>query len=430
MTVTASNANFIRAIDTSVGGAAGPMTVVIPTDVPAGATIIVGILNRTDETTTVTTLSDPVNGSLAAGLRQGPTNTGNGTLRTWIYAFTNSAALSGAGNRTLTIDFSATISAQVVAGWLSSDQGAMTYDAAATVFDPASTTNWDSNNVAASAEGVAVGFMAVENGQAGGITVDGAGETHLTTVSDAGSFRTNLFSEVVPSAGNHGFEITVVNTTIGLFHVISLIEPGGDPAPSITDVDEDNTVTLEQANISLDGTAFDTATVDLEQGAATYSLAIDSQSATEIVFDMEAVPGVAPKHGAATIRVTNGDDQDDTQAITIAADAATDYVDIATVSGGTILEFSPALDTGDQVQWRVTDVLFDETDFNVNNDGTFDITSGLDPADVEARRWDATNRTWSDWATIQISVAEFESGEGRARDGRRRGILSPLRGRG
>ncbi len=254
--------------------------------------------------------------------------------------------------------------------------------------------------------------------------------------NDLGRFYRTVCNGELDAGASGSIDATISSAIAAKYAFLVVLNPAsGDPAPSITDVDEDNTVTLEQANVEIDGTDFDTATVDLEQGSETYSLSIDSQNATAIVFDMEAVPGVAPKHGAATIRVTNGDDQDDTQAITIAADAATDYVDIGTVAtpggGIEILEFDPTLDTGDQVQWRVTDVLFDETDFNVNDDATFDITVGLDPADVECRRWDDTNSTWSDWAAIEISAgSEFSSGGGRKRDSRRRGLLNLLWGRG
>lgn len=225
-TVTASASNCIRSTDTSTG-VGDPMTAVSPTDWPANALVVVGILNRTNETATVTSIATGIDGAWAAGtLRQGPTDSTPSTFRTWFYARESNSATSSAGNRTLTVEFSATISAQIVMCWLSSDLGAMTFDAVATVLDTGTTepANWISNNVSATGAGVSIGFLAVANSQAS-ITMVNGSETHLTTASDAGSFRTNLFSEIVTGAGNYGFEIDVAATSAGIFHVGSFLEP-------------------------------------------------------------------------------------------------------------------------------------------------------------------------------------------------------------
>jgi hypothetical protein len=60
----------VRAVDTSTASAS--KDVVLASDVPAGATIVVGIFNRTNETATLDSVSDPVNGTWTLGtvLRQ------------------------------------------------------------------------------------------------------------------------------------------------------------------------------------------------------------------------------------------------------------------------------------------------------------------------------------------------------------------------
>jgi hypothetical protein len=176
----------------------------------------------------------------------------------------------------------------------------------------------------------------------------------------------------------------------------------GASAPSITDVDEDNTVTLTQANVEIDGADFDTATVDIEQADGPISCSIDSQDADTITFDMPADTGAGPhlKHGAATLTVTNDDDQADTQAITITPVAGTDYVDVGTPDAEADNRITAVADieTGDQLQWgNVQGTGMDETDVVVNDDGTFDCDEAVTAFDVRA--WDVNDATWGDWAT-------------------------------
>jgi hypothetical protein len=219
----------VRAVDTSTASAS--KTVVLASDVPAGATIVVGIYNRTDETTTLSSVADPVNGTWTLGtvLRQGPSDNAASTARSWYVALTNSQALSGAGNRTITVTTSVGISTQLVAVWASSDLGALTFQTMATLFNPgANTTDWTSttngNTVAASGAGCIIAYVGWANSQ----TIpnpSGGGETLQTTVSDAGSYRSNIYTETYASAGTYGIEVTTPSTTSGLFHVGAFLEP-------------------------------------------------------------------------------------------------------------------------------------------------------------------------------------------------------------
>lgn len=225
MTVTVSSSNFIRYI---AGASSTTHNIVLPSDVPAGASIVVGILDRADETTTLTSVADPVNGTWdGATLRQGPTDFAGGTSRTWLVVLTNSAALTGSSNRTLTVTVSSSLTLHAAAGWVSSDAGALTYDAVATIKnDAANDTNHDSNTVAATGAGVAIGFHAINNAQTSGPTVDGAGESNLTTGTETGR-RTYMYGETFAGAGNYGFEITYATSCAGMFFVVALKEPVG-----------------------------------------------------------------------------------------------------------------------------------------------------------------------------------------------------------
>lgn len=219
---TVTTGGFARIINAS----SSAPTIVLGSDVPANAIIVVGVHNRTDETTTLDSISDPVNGTWTSPILQGPTDSAGSTFRTWIAARTSSAALTGAGNRTLTINLSATISTQIVAGWISSDLGAMTFDQVATAFSGASNdTNLDSNTIAtpASRAGVIIGFAGMNNAQSAGPTMDGAGETNL--VAADGSSRAFAFSEIFATNGTYGFETTLGTAATANLHVASFLEP-------------------------------------------------------------------------------------------------------------------------------------------------------------------------------------------------------------
>lgn len=197
----------------------------------------------------------------------------------------------------------------------------------------------------------------------------------------------------VPGAGTSDY------TGIAYLHIQ---EVAGDPAPSITDVDEDDTVTQTQANVEIDGTGFDTATVEIRQGGFTYTPSIDSQSATSIQFDMPALgatgPVSAPHAGSATLAVVNGDAQEDTLAITITDDSGTETYLIGTPNADPDLRLTASADavSGDYV--RISNVQGGTiADVTVNSDLTWDAEEAVTAFDVQY--WDAGDGTWGDVAT-------------------------------
>jgi hypothetical protein len=189
--------------------------------VPNNATIVLGVHNRSNETAVITGISDTVNGAWSLNYVAGPVDSTTATMRGWM-PYRNGCA---AGDTTITVTFDGAINSQIAGAWFLSDQGAMTYDAAATTLNQAAGTNVDSNTVAATGAGVAVGALTTNNAQAGSEPiVDGAGETRLTN-HGAGS-RVFLFKETYASAGNYGFE-TTVDSAATLFMVGAFLEPAG-----------------------------------------------------------------------------------------------------------------------------------------------------------------------------------------------------------
>lgn len=220
MAVTLSASNF-SAIGIGVG--ATTVQVQIPTDVPSGAAIVLVIHNRTDETTTLSSVADPVNGTWdGSTVRQGPSDNTGGTIRSWIVALLNSAALSGAGNRLITITFSGAINSQSCGGWVSSDQGALEFDAVATFAEgTVSSTAWATGTVTTSGAGVTFGLAATNNSQAGDPTV-GGGDT-LLTANSAGQ-RVFIVGRTHAS-GNQSYSATLASTSLWNAHALALKEP-------------------------------------------------------------------------------------------------------------------------------------------------------------------------------------------------------------
>jgi len=222
MSATGSDANFVR----DVGAANATPTALIPTTIPAGATLTLFAINTSDETTTLNSVTDPVNGSWTI---VDTTNSAGSTFRTYTAYKLNAGAASSSGDRTVTLTFSAAINSQFKVGWVSSDLGAMTYGGSATVLSTASNnTNLDSNTVALSGAGCLVGGFGTNNAQTSTPTMDGAGESVLTPNSMPGSgTRSYMVFQAVASAGTHGFEVTLAVSATCNFHVMSFLEPGG-----------------------------------------------------------------------------------------------------------------------------------------------------------------------------------------------------------
>jgi hypothetical protein len=214
MTVTASSAIAanISALTTNAFTLTG---------VPAGATIVLGIQNRTDETTEIVSIADTVNGAWTPNYVNGPVDSTATTMRGWFAYFNNAAA----GDPLITMTFGSAISSQVAPGYIVSDVGVLSLDAVATVYQSAGNeTNVDSNTATATGAGAIVGFEVMQNSQADPEpTADGAGEARMT--AGQGGARSFLFFETYSAAGSYGFE-TTTDSAAAMFMVGAFLEPG------------------------------------------------------------------------------------------------------------------------------------------------------------------------------------------------------------
>jgi len=216
MTITAN---------TTTAGAIGTASTTVAkslTSVPAGATVVLGILNRSDETTAISGISDDVDGAWTLNYVAGPVNSTNSTYRCWL-AYRHNVT---GGTTNFTVTFGGAINSQLAAGWLDPDTGSITFDAAATTYHSAAgETNVDSNTVATAGGGALVGFLTTNNSQSDPEpTADGAGESRIT--SGQGGARAFLFFEPYASSGTYGLETTVDSATC-MFIVGAFLESGG-----------------------------------------------------------------------------------------------------------------------------------------------------------------------------------------------------------
>jgi len=183
---------------------------------------------------------------------------------------------------------------------------------------------------------------------------------------------------------------------------------GGSSAPVIVDVDEDNTITLEQQNVSIDITNGSSAVAQIRQGGFTYGLNEDSSGASEVIADMITIgttgPVSAPHAGSASMAVVNGDAQEDTQAITITDRSGSNTLLIGTPNADPDVRLDSTADAvaGDYVMWFnvAGGVIGDVT---VNDDLTFDVDDGVTAFDFQI--WAAGDGTWGDAATQTIEEA-------------------------
>jgi hypothetical protein len=419
---------YNRYIDTST--LTNPKVPASSADVPAGAAIVLCILNRTAGGATVTGISDPVNG--AWDLSQWSLGNPSGTLiasvaspdNSSVYCRANSGAQTGGANRIVSVTFSSGISAVIAIGWTRDDAATLVVGSVGTTLTQTAQTNWDTAAFAVPDAGCIVGGLVLATSQGGTApTMDGAGETLRTTVADAGVFRSNIITQDVAAAGNEGFESTIAAASNGNYFQFSLaLSTGVDPPPTITSIDADDVVAYDDVAVPIVLTDGDgSATVTFEQtGGVSVSQTIGSQSATLITLSSVTgfAQGGALKNGAATARVTNADLQDDTHAFTITPPPIgdIDYEDLSTAAvSGQKLTALPALASGDQVEWtNVTGIGgYTVADVTIYTDHTVSWTSGVAAFDV--RYYDNTAKEWSAWVTQTIdAIVAASTGAGRS----------------
>lgn len=373
------------------------------TTVLSGETLAIEFVDRTGGAV-ITSVTDGAGGTWT--LRDSHTS---GISLNAVYVRENAAAASPL---VVTVATSASQNGQVVGCRVATDT-----PGEYPIFDQVGTTAVNPDAVASnsnlcplSANGSVLGFQSTNNAQATAPTLI-VGDS----IGPAGGAGVRCFIgfDAEAAAGSYGFETTLVLSSASRWLIISLIDSGGTPPPSITNVDGDDVVVANQTDVDINGTNFDSATVDIEQDDGPVAQSVDSQDATTITFDMVFDTGGPPqlKHGGANLTVTNTDAQSDSITITIMPEADTDYVDLASIHPDPAQRITaiPDLEVGDQLQWgevqggTVADVI-------VENDATFSCAESVTAFDVRA--WGVTDAEWGAWATQTIGGGSGGGGSG------------------
>lgn len=194
----------------------GPATsgaITLPTNVPAGATLVLGVRQFTDLTTDITSVTDTVTGTWGAGSgSSGPTDDPGGTQRSWAYALTGHAGGSGVQ---ITVNFSASISGRLIAGWL--DPATIEeFDPTPAIQSSSVTTHTSDTLTADASNGGLVGMLAF-NGLST-ITADGAGEVNVSNANNSLHFVFESFS----SGGSKELNVTSGTARRSQFHQVIL----------------------------------------------------------------------------------------------------------------------------------------------------------------------------------------------------------------
>ena len=368
---------------------------------PGAATVgsrIVAISRRGDGSGTGTVVSWTDNGSTVYTLdkRQADTNVGT------VLEFWSGIAIStSAGQNAVCTQNDSTSSADDVIALYELSDPDVTQIFGATNTNGASTsgtTTHDSGNVTPAVNGAVIVGMS-----------SGSNRTWTEDpdfVADLVNGRTTLSHLEQGTAAVIAYTPTSDTNAFAAVAVVAYEgTSGGANPPSITDVDEDNTIVSTQANVEIDGTDFDTATVEIEQEQGPVAQSIDSQNATTIVFDTVFMgAGAEPdlRYGSATLRVVNGDAQEDTIAITITAPSGFAYVTIGTPDTEASNRITAVADIagGDQLEWSNVQG-GTEADVIINDDGTFECDAAVTAFDV--RCWDSGDGTWGTAATQSVS---------------------------
>jgi hypothetical protein len=176
--------------------------------VTAGDNLYIAIRNGSDETTTITGVSDDVNGAWT--LVSGPSDHASTTLRGWKYCFPN----SGAGTPTVTVSFSAAINGHLAVGALVGAQTSATPDATgatrvtSTSADTTHTSNAVNNNAAGGIIGAIFTSATVTlTAGAGTDTVINTGSGRAFLVFTASPTVTSYTQAVTSSVGTHSMQM-------------------------------------------------------------------------------------------------------------------------------------------------------------------------------------------------------------------------------
>lgn len=257
---------------------------------------------------------------------------------------------------------------------------------------------------------------------ADGIAIAALGLLGSGTISLAASGYTNLYEDEAMNpdsvAGSSDYKILSATGaqsaawgTLGSSKpyagAIAVFLDAAD-AVTVTDVDTDETITADQANVVVTGTGFGSSqgagTVTIRQGSTSVAQTIDSWSDTSIQFDVVFDSTTDLKYGAATLRVTENGGAYGELAITISPQTGYVYTDLLTPNTTSAYRLSASLDlaAGDQVRGRGLNGNPFPTGHTIETDATVTLDTGITGTAFEASAWDAGDSTWGSWARIDV----------------------------
>lgn len=240
----------------------------------------------------------------------------------------------------------------------------------------------------------------VREGSSGSYTPDGAYTEIATGVSNFG------FYYLLDPAGAEEFNYTSADNETTVAQINAFAGAGAAAGPVIDNVNGDDIIELDSSSNTANGSNFDLGSISIAQDNGPINLPVTTSDADSAEFPCSS-SGTAPrpKFGTATLTLTNTDDEDGSISVTVVPVVGTDYVVVASVNtdpDAFTLEFDTPPDVGDQIQWRVDQLGYDETSVVVNDDCTFDFEEGLET--FEIRVFDATDGSWSAWVEQTIDA--------------------------
>lgn len=202
---------------TGTGSSSATVACALPGTTPDGALLVIGALLTANETATISSVSDSVNGSSGWTLVSGPADDAGGTMRSWFYYRENSAE----GSITITLEKSGSETWWAVCGYATgaATSGALGVKDETPPNVSSAGVQHDSDALVASRAGAVIGFLATNVNH----TVDalGTNEVNLNT----GSFRGNLIYEPFASGGTYNLEATVNTAARSSFHSAVFLSP-------------------------------------------------------------------------------------------------------------------------------------------------------------------------------------------------------------
>lgn len=185
--------------------------------VSEGDLLVIAIRDGSDETTTITSVTDSVNGAWTAV--EGPLDHGTATFRGWLYCFPN----SGAGTPTVTVNFSGAINGHLAVAAFSGAQTSATPDAEGTSRTTSSSgdTTHTSNAVTNSAAGALISAIFT----AGSVTLTAS--TGTDTIVTTTSTRAFIIFTAAPTSSSKTQAVTSSSGAHSIQTATAWLEAGG-----------------------------------------------------------------------------------------------------------------------------------------------------------------------------------------------------------